>query len=552
MSPVSEVPCAYENCSWVGSVALYAKHLSECSFGLTECHNKGCEWRGPRKNLQEHLDKCEQLAVSCQCGWTGLPRELEDHCQRCVVNWREVSSRHLAKPTQEGEFDSRTAPRGPRQWPGRPPPTAQRKAPATNQNLPPAMKEVCGPAYRVPRPVVIHVPNPSSFQPPVSEDVALEWALQLSVQGSNDSEAAGAQEDLLEADTDVCAVCLEPVSSSAGALRLPRCGHVFHLPCVAALVAPKDVSASCSQENIPGSSEDTSTASGSKTSLLCAICRLPYAWEELELPTPQVGGAEMGMSSALPRSLDMSIFPVRAPPGLEPDNVQASASVQQPPAAHSELCAPPGLDSLRDIGSASVRGPEKSAVRLPPPGRDPTSALLKKVEQAMAQSQLRRSTEVTQSHAGGGKTLARSAWRSGRRGLAARSDLARAVFKECDIDQDGRLRMLEMHFFSVQTGFDGSLDVWEQEYTALCEERGLDTALGVPEAAFTTMLDDKSETGCFCSDTELREVLERLRTNKSSRMDSFLSSSVSPRLEIPEQKIKDWESELPKYAGVFQ
>eukprot|EP00930_Biecheleria_cincta_P029850 TRINITY_DN20711_c0_g1_i1.p1 TRINITY_DN20711_c0_g1~~TRINITY_DN20711_c0_g1_i1.p1 ORF type:complete len:571 (-),score=98.79 TRINITY_DN20711_c0_g1_i1:200-1888(-) len=562
MSPVDEVPCAYEHCSWVGSAALYATHLSECGFGLTECQNKGCEWRGPRKSLHEHLAKCEQLAVSCQCGWTGLPHELEDHSQQCAIRWRKVPSRRLAKPIQDDESYSRAAPRGPRHWPGRPPPTAQQKAPATDGKSRPATKEICGPAYRVPRPLVIRVPNPSNFQPPVSEDLALEWALQLSAQDLSSSEAARVQKDLLESDTEVCAVCLEPVSSEAGGLQLPRCGHVFHLPCVAALVAPKDVSGpSCHQESASGSRDSTSSASGPKTSLSCAICRMAYAWEELELPAAQLGGAEMGESSSLPWSSDASTLPVRAPPGLE--NLEASAEAQEGPVLQGGVSAPPGLDSPFGVdiptNSASADGPDMLAVHLPSKGpRGTTATLLKKVEHILEQSQLGGPTEeeaMQRSQAAvekNTKVVARSAWRSGRRGLAARGDLARAVFKECDVDDDGRLRSLELHSFAVETGFGGSFEVWTEEYSALCEERGIDTALGLPEVTFTAMLDDKTETGCFCSDTELRKVLERLRANRASRMDSFLSSPGSPRLKIPEQKFKEWELELPKYAGVFQ
>jgi len=102
--------------------------------------------------------------------------------------------------------------------------------------------------------------------------------------------------------------------------------------------------------------------------------------------------------------------------------------------------------------------------------------------------------------------------------------MAREIFQECDVDVDGRLRAMELYFFAVETGFKGGPELWTQEYGFLCEERGLDPAAGLPQAAFTAMLDDRSEAGCFCTDEELGEVLSRLRQTRPWRTTAELAA----------------------------
>merc|ERR1712194_609956 len=91
---------------------------------------------------------------------------------------------------------------------------------------------------------------------------------------------------------------------------------------------------------------------------------------------------------------------------------------------------------------------------------------------------------------------------------ALRSDLIGAVFRECDADKDGFLNEKEMRVFAVHTGFDGSEEEWASEFRLLCDEQ---SAKGVNATLFEKLADDTSDGGCYCSDEELRDMLDKLR-----------------------------------------
>ncbi|CAK0826777.1 unnamed protein product, partial [Prorocentrum cordatum] len=98
-----------------------------------------------------------------------------------------------------------------------------------------------------------------------------------------------------------------------------------------------------------------------------------------------------------------------------------------------------------------------------------------------------------------------------------REAMVREVFRLCDLDGDGFLAQAEMCAFARETGFDGSDQDWQEEYGALCEEHGQDPAVGVPVELLARLVDDDSDNGCHCTDSELKEMLERLsRSNDAS------------------------------------
>jgi len=431
------------------------------------CSNEGCAWRGPGSLAEKHRKECSHVRIQCECGWTGPPEALDAHCETCTVQWREVSERKADRstsaPQKLGDVKKRIA-----SGVARPKELKSSKEVAV-------VKEICGPAYRIHRPAAFHLGAVGSkglpnFQPPVSEDLALEWALQLSLQG--DSTAT-----VESSSTDLCAVCLEP-AGQLGVTKLPGCGHSFHLPCVAAMVAPK-----------PGASE-----------LSCAVCRLPFAWEDVALPEPlEAGGSSDGAAAKAgdtAKERSQSCIEVAEPSLRQVDEDDASdAGVVQPP---------PGLEYL-SAGFKKTepqKETERSAFR-PPPGLETNPDPSPTGQSSPA------AAEVT-------TVPIRPAWRKARQGLAARAQLARAIFHVLDIDGDGRLRARELHFFAQETGFQGSSELWNDEYKFLCQDRGLEVSEGMPEAAFSAFLDDKSEAGCYCSDDELRKVLSRLEARRIS------------------------------------
>ncbi|CAE8622743.1 unnamed protein product [Polarella glacialis] len=90
---------------------------------------------------------------------------------------------------------------------------------------------------------------------------------------------------------------------------------------------------------------------------------------------------------------------------------------------------------------------------------------------------------------------------------SSREVLKKRLYKKCDVDGDGYLRKAEMCTLAVMVGFEGSAADWEQEFVKLCRELHVDPAWGVPQATILKLLDDQSDTGCFCTDEELLQLL---------------------------------------------
>ncbi|CAE8659839.1 unnamed protein product, partial [Polarella glacialis] len=78
----------------------------------------------------------------------------------------------------------------------------------------------------------------------------------------------------------------------------------------------------------------------------------------------------------------------------------------------------------------------------------------------------------------------------------------------------GRLQASEMRRFAELCGFKGNDAEWAEEYAALFDAGG-GGRYGPPEgginpALFAELADDQSDTGCFCTDSELCLILDRL------------------------------------------
>jgi len=96
--------------------------------------------------------------------------------------------------------------------------------------------------------------------------------------------------------------------------------------------------------------------------------------------------------------------------------------------------------------------------------------------------------------------------------LSSRGALITAVFNACDQDKDGRLNNEEMRVFAKFTGFDGPEEAWEKEYKMLCGEVYAKTEVGLEINAFTRIVNDTSERGCYCRDVELAAMVRQLGT----------------------------------------
>jgi len=92
----------------------------------------------------------------------------------------------------------------------------------------------------------------------------------------------------------------------------------------------------------------------------------------------------------------------------------------------------------------------------------------------------------------------------------AREMLIRDVFLKCDADGNEYLKEDEMRTFAMLTGFEGTNSEWSEEFKTLCLEQNVDKAMGIPWDNFLDLVNDESESGQFCSNEELREMLGSL------------------------------------------
>lgn len=88
-----------------------------------------------------------------------------------------------------------------------------------------------------------------------------------------------------------------------------------------------------------------------------------------------------------------------------------------------------------------------------------------------------------------------------------REALKKKLFRKVDKDEDGFLNKAEMRELAGLVGFEGSAQEWEQEYQKLCLEVNVKPEEGVPQAVVLNLLDDESDTGCYCNDEEIRTLL---------------------------------------------
>eukprot|EP00411_Alexandrium_monilatum_P109656 CAMPEP_0175689468 /NCGR_PEP_ID=MMETSP0097-20121207/29399_1 /TAXON_ID=311494 /ORGANISM="Alexandrium monilatum, Strain CCMP3105" /LENGTH=655 /DNA_ID=CAMNT_0016996491 /DNA_START=20 /DNA_END=1987 /DNA_ORIENTATION=+ len=109
-----------------------------------------------------------------------------------------------------------------------------------------------------------------------------------------------------------------------------------------------------------------------------------------------------------------------------------------------------------------------------------------------------------------------------------REELKRRCFRSCDVDGDGFLCKREMKTFAGYVGFDGTEEEWDQEYRKLCADFGAQPSIGMPQAALLQLLDDESDTGCFCTDEELMEILG---IEEKALADREADSTLTPKSE---------------------
>merc|ERR1712232_537837 len=109
---------------------------------------------------------------------------------------------------------------------------------------------------------------------------------------------------------------------------------------------------------------------------------------------------------------------------------------------------------------------------------------------------------------------------------------------------DGRLNCQELHVFAGYIGFDRSDEEWGQEYNSLLQEKCADPAVGVDLQIFTMLVEDASESGCYCTDKELATMVGRLESipynsagSDQPRENVEVESSADPGLGGSSQSV---------------
>ena len=116
---------------------------------------------------------------------------------------------------------------------------------------------------------------------------------------------------------------------------------------------------------------------------------------------------------------------------------------------------------------------------------------------------------------------------------SSRQGLLEAVFNALDRTGKGFLTAADMRPFAEQTGFTGTDREWQLEFEALCHESRSSQGLGLD--AFAKLVNDDSEDGCYCTDSELQALLQGLHQGSVENNTSVPNSTPSRTIGQPLQ-----------------
>jgi len=108
-----------------------------------------------------------------------------------------------------------------------------------------------------------------------------------------------------------------------------------------------------------------------------------------------------------------------------------------------------------------------------------------------------------------------------------RAELVQKLLALCGVNLAGRLNQKDMRVFATLTGFDGNEEAWASEFKTLCSDHGGNAALGADPALFATLIDDASDAGCYCEESELKDMISKLEAKGRTVAKPPTSSSPS-------------------------
>lgn len=103
----------------------------------------------------------------------------------------------------------------------------------------------------------------------------------------------------------------------------------------------------------------------------------------------------------------------------------------------------------------------------------------------------------------------------------------RDLFSLLDKNRNGYLDVNELRVFATFQGFDGTAEEWKMDYEELCKEYRLDNTWGVPRESFEVMLEDTSDSGCYCDDDEIMGFLQQLQSTTSNSTGAKVPAHAS-------------------------
>ncbi len=81
----TECPSKPNGCSWKGERLRLASHLSECPYVIVECAF-GCGRTIIRNDVYQHISECPRNSFPCEyCGTTLAARDLRSHKEKCAA-----------------------------------------------------------------------------------------------------------------------------------------------------------------------------------------------------------------------------------------------------------------------------------------------------------------------------------------------------------------------------------------------------------------------------------------------------------------------------------
>lgn len=126
----------------------------------------------------------------------------------------------------------------------------------------------------------------------------------------------------------------------------------------------------------------------------------------------------------------------------------------------------------------------------------------------------------------------------------SRIELQQGIFKMLDHISRGSLDSDQMRRFMEFQGFDGTDDEWREEFESMCEEQGGSVKINMSfdEAAFIALVDDDSDAGCYCSDSELQKAYDELVVT------ALIQSEVGAEQGKGEAQLAETDDELEDYT----